>query len=424
MSQAGRGECRDLIICYYVHPKYVRHICELAPRSTVVYDTQTPTSRYRYTGHGGIYSLESTKQWALTEAGALSFGRIVLVGYSAGCQGVRAILDDNETPDAVVAIDGIHSSSQPTKWQIETWERYFDLAKANKAIMVASCTQITPPKFTSTRKTISLILGYDLPKLKDGDSPVSYRDGQCRVHIYEGRDRKAHSAQAQVHLKTLVSEALDMMLPITVRDVDGSVGERALAYSFGQMDAGVCEIPANSNSGPAIAGYFRPCRRNGKQLGISSGAWCAAAFCAASQAAGAKHEYRASGLELQQDAAANGTWRDKHTVVEGKWLPAPGDGVILKRGSGWQRHVCRFIKQVDADTFQTIGGNEGNRWRVTERSLSSDALLGFIEMPREEHADLSPEDAARFYEISKDVMLGETELVDAMRDVDERDKLS
>jgi hypothetical protein len=337
---------------------------------------------------------------------------------------VRAILDDGETPDAIIAVDGIHSSSQPTKWQIDTWKRYFDLAMRGSAVMIASCTQITPPTFSSTRKTISLVMGADLPKLKDSDEPIEIRSGSCRVHVYPGRGREAHIKQANTYLRELVTIGLSMIGDRPSTEDTRSIGERSLDMSFAEMSAGVKEEPPNSNTGPRIREYHYPCMRDGKRLGLTMGAWCASAFSYISRAAGANHEYRASGLELQQDAIASGTWRDKGLIASGKWAPEPGDGVILKRGTGWQRHVCRFVKMVDADTFQTIGGNEGNKWRVSERTMSSDGLIGFIEMPRNETADISPEDFARFYDISKDVMLGKTELVDAMASVDELDKLS
>lgn len=200
-------------------------------------------------------------------------------------------------------------------------------------------------------------------------------------------------------------------------------GQRCVAWSM--MQEGVVEEPPGSNRGPEISGWLRMCQRDGygpefgEHLARHGANWCAAFACAADRAARiesdppAVHGYRASGLELENDARAVGAWRDAALVLEGSWSPAVGDLVVWRSGDGsagqaWRRHVARFIKREqkwgrsvaegaldgvaererDLDvtaggTFLAVGGNEVNRVNIEGgRHFNSPLLLGFIELPR------------------------------------------
>ncbi len=187
-----------------------------------------------------------------------------------------------------------------------------------------------------------------------------------------------------------------------------SLGQRAVLFSLNEMKNGVCETPPGSNTSPRIKEYLAPtCRRKtGEYLHLSSGNWCAAsANFAANECAfpyeedGSEtipHGYYASGIEIEEAAKANQTWRDISLVKSGTWFPEVGDLVILERdnptiiGDEWIRHVCR-VEWFDKSTLdiQTIGGNEGGTWHQTKRNINDNSpsgpnrkILGFVEYPR------------------------------------------
>lgn len=119
------------------------------------------------------------------------------------------------------------------------------------------------------------------------------------------------------------------------------------------------------------------------------------------------HPYRCSGFELQQDAAKAGLWRPQRLVLAGEWEPEIGDVLILQRGSGWQRHVCRLAEHRTSPWFATIGGNENDRWKLTPRQHTDQDILGWIEYPRPEPGDMSDYTAARLLALSRAAMAGE-----------------
>jgi hypothetical protein len=190
-------------------------------------------------------------------------------------------------------------------------------------------------------------------------------------------------------------------------------GQRCIFWSIVQEL--VCEDPPGSNRGPEISEWLRPCQRDGygpefgEHLARHGANWCAAFACAADRACRIDgepppvHGYRASGIELENDARACGVWRDASLVLSGEWEPAEGDLVIWQSGDGsaaqrWRRHVARFIRReplhvgvprwtkpgwAPAHTFVAIGGNERNSVQVSGgRHFNNPALLGFIELPR------------------------------------------
>lgn len=191
-------------------------------------------------------------------------------------------------------------------------------------------------------------------------------------------------------------------------------GQRCIVWSM--VHELVAEEPPGSNRGPEISEWLRPCQRDGygpelgEMLARYGANWCAAFACAADRAARiegdppAVHGYRASGIEMENDAKAVGAWRDVALVRDGSWKPAEGDVVIWQSGDGsagqrWRRHVARYVgwdpapagssgSSVSAasrwkPTFTALGGNELNRVRVAAaRQFDNPSLLGFIELPR------------------------------------------
>jgi hypothetical protein len=195
-------------------------------------------------------------------------------------------------------------------------------------------------------------------------------------------------------------------------------GERAVAYARDLLSRGV-RGGLKSPPSPDVAALFRNAVRDGQgKIGLalekSGGNWCAVTAC------GCDHEaelpgdaplpylYRASGIEMQTDAQRNKKWHPVAEVIAGKWKPRFGDICILQRGipghsdQAWMRHVCRVTRSpgesvasgAAPDSFETIGGNEGDQMKVTTRRLHDGDLLGFIELPLEVPAAAAPADHA------------------------------
>src|SRR5690606_19831 len=93
------------------------------------------------------------------------------------------------------------------------------------------------------------------------------------------------------------------------------------------------------------------------------------------------HGFRVSGAELVTDLKERGRWRPIEDVRRGRYEPGRGDLVILSRDGGWTRHVCRLVA-LRGQYVWTLGGNEGDEWRLTPRRLSDARLLGLGAYPR------------------------------------------
>lgn len=167
------------------------------------------------------------------------------------------------------------------------------------------------------------------------------------------------------------------------QEAEGS-GARALRWAL--QFAGREDLEdEGANASAEIADWLRPSRRRAtdKLLNINKGEWCAAFFCASSAATSLPGDvlpygYRASGIELIDDAKDASAWRSADLVRAGSWHPAIGDGCIFTRNpGGWETHVCRVVSW-GSQGYWTFGGNEANTARLTFRRLNDPALLGFV----------------------------------------------
>lgn len=173
--------------------------------------------------------------------------------------------------------------------------------------------------------------------------------------------------------------------PSTTSDPSLSLAERAVRRSLAELARGAGESPRGSNAGPDVRMYFAGAVRDGKPLKLETGDWCAAAACWAAfverrPGEMVPHEWRASGIEIEQDATKAGAWRPVEDVRAGRCRPARGDLAIWQRGQagGWQRHIARVV-EIDGAKFKTVGANEEHAWRLTPRDLADPNLLGFVD---------------------------------------------
>lgn len=166
------------------------------------------------------------------------------------------------------------------------------------------------------------------------------------------------------------------------------LGARLVAASLAELEA-----TGGRPSAARIADYFAPAERGGRPLGLTAGNWCAAGACfVAAQVAGGvdlearglPHRYRASGLELSQDAERHhGAWAPIAAVRSGQAALEPGDLLIMKRGGeSWQRHVARLERREGSQLLCIDANGPGGGWARTTRDLSGASLLGAVVMPR------------------------------------------
>lgn len=191
-------------------------------------------------------------------------------------------------------------------------------------------------------------------------------EGVLRVTRHPAVPRATRSAQVS---RDLSHRARDASEAPTL-----SAGLRALRAAERELELGVKETPAGSNSGPRIREYLRGCVRDRTlpdgsverfKLNLSAASWCAAfaSWCAFADARDEEvpHRYRASVAELWRDAVRGGAARPVD------YTPTPGDLVIFMRAGNDPRHggvghVGRVSAAPDASGhYETIEGNAGDK---------------------------------------------------------------
>lgn len=335
-----------------------------------------------------------------------------LVGYSAGGHRVRDLLDLVRPGDTVVTADATHASfeSRPQTMPIAPWLALGERAERGEVRWLSSHTYLTyveherEPYYSTVsvmrrasrqllpEPTIDAGVETDVGELR----VFSYRSGDCDsaahrrqlVEVLPVMLRRARQLQAgeEPSVPRWVHAVVDPFLSVVERlwAVFGRAptrGEIALGRAQAALALGVHEV-AGPGSHPTIAEALAGCQRGGKPVGLTSDEtdWCAAfaSWCAlGTGGAGAPHGWRISVRELVEDARESGAWRD----VAG-YTPVAGDLAIFARAGedprkGGRGHVAR-VESVSADGYTTIGGNEGNAVRRTERLRADPSLVGWV----------------------------------------------
>lgn len=345
----------------------------------------------------GVDTTSSTLAQARTLAGS-GDSPLVLVGYSAGCQGVRKHLVDGVEPVAVVAIDGTHGSMPPAAWQINVWRDAMARARDGVALFIGTCTQQgyterlpAGQRFASTRTILEAASGATLGAGQEHHENGLHLLGYASASI----DGPAHIRQQREVLPETLRRYVAPWLsgladsaPLSGERPKLALGLAALEIARSQI--GVRET-TGKNDGQQIARYFAGCTRrrdDGREAatGWASGwDWCAAfaSWCAyeATGQASSKppHGRRIAVWELVRDAREANAWEDSSAWGTG---PRPGDLVIWRRSGdpriqGQTGHVSRCVAW-DGSKLVTIGGNEENRVREADVSADLARAIGVI----------------------------------------------
>jgi peptidoglycan hydrolase-like protein with peptidoglycan-binding domain len=164
--QAGSGDRRPLVIGYFIG-NHAAYVAGLPPEACILADIDNPAGRVTHPpGKGGVDPLDVVVTFARQNAGAFDPSAVVRVGWSAGCEAVREQLRAGASPDAVVCLDGVAGSLQPTEAQQAPWRALVARARASEALFVLSRTSMTYMEhlpggqaFASTTRLAELLTG-------------------------------------------------------------------------------------------------------------------------------------------------------------------------------------------------------------------------------------------------------------------------
>lgn len=167
VQEKGSGERRDLIVI--AHGGVTDAIRAAAPGAVVVGVSFQPMQGfYAAVAPDKLPPLADLVRGALQQAGAAELGRLVLVGFSEGCQAVRAWLAAGEVPSAAIAIDGIHGTKPaPSAVQVAPWRSFFGRARAGERFGAVTATRIPTVKYLPTAVMLPIVTGFQPAPLLD-----------------------------------------------------------------------------------------------------------------------------------------------------------------------------------------------------------------------------------------------------------------
>ena len=194
LVQAGKGDPRPLVVGFLLGRDQDMYLpISVGERACLILDDSA-------TGPG----LPELLEFAYRHANVQHVSDLALIGYSAGCQRVRALRLAGANASAYILVDGTHASWPPQDWQIDWLRDLANQARQGRVLVVASHTQQTYceqlPKdkaFTSSWRVLQMATGWPLDKGGTIESPAITRQGELWVYSYTSAkiDAPAHIAQ-------------------------------------------------------------------------------------------------------------------------------------------------------------------------------------------------------------------------------------
>ncbi|MRG98569.1 hypothetical protein [Polyangium spumosum] len=227
LVQAGEGHPRPLVLAFLVSSDLDPKLrAAFGPRPCIVAD-----------GLANGPMMEELLEFAHHRAGVHEVSRVALIGYSAGCQRVRALCMSGVRASAYLLADGTHASWPPAEWQIAWLRALADDARRGRILLVATHTFQTYteelPKgraFASTVRVLRMGTGLPLERAGPLERPAITRQGALWVYSYASAkaDATAHAAQCSRVLPEMcarhVGPWLDVEAPRRTQQGRGSVG--------------------------------------------------------------------------------------------------------------------------------------------------------------------------------------------------------
>jgi hypothetical protein len=351
--QPGQGLRRNVLLGTYTQASITEMARDLGPATTVLQIDTLPE------GHAPMTRAQLLEK--VRTLGADEIGEVALIGWSAGCHGVRDHLG-SLAPEVVVPLDGTHGSiPQPGSMPLAPWRDAVARARRGELLLVVSHTYLTytdhlpaGQAFMSTAHVMRELTGWDLTEPTDPMVPAVKRDGGLIVYSWQSGDVDGAAHVRQVtHAGPLLVR--DWLAPRWLGDAAPPVSAETLAG----LAASAAEAPPDTEPQPAT-------RRT--------------TDAPAGQQSGFAHGYRCSVAELVADAIALGTWRPRSSGYQ----PRNGDLIISARSGeepehGGRGHVEIVTAAESGHDPTTLGGNEGNTWTVDVYRLANPQYRGAIE---------------------------------------------
>ena len=157
--QQGQGARRPLVIAYHLAAEYLRG---MHPTAAIWQFWGTPFAKqYSRAGDGVVRPLAELVERARREG--FEPDPIVLMGWSEGCQAVRAHIwegsDARKLIGGAVCLDGIHASTGFPEAQLEPWQWAHDQALADRLAFTWTTSEIATHGYESTRAVAQKVLG-------------------------------------------------------------------------------------------------------------------------------------------------------------------------------------------------------------------------------------------------------------------------
>lgn len=226
--QQGSGATRDVALMYLVGPKAKDLAAVLGPEVCVLSET---ASSYKTSGPGGVTLWEEAIALA-QGAGAFEVGRIWLIGFSAGCQGVRTQLLAGCPASYILACDGIHMPlGQPEAYQVDPWRSAASKAKMGLVTFSVSMSATAATEFRPTRASAEYLFDWN-GCMGSYISPCVEKSGSFRLY---GATHGGGVNPADEHM-----DQLRVLLPKMIEDAkSGGSGLVELAMVGAGLAAGV-----------------------------------------------------------------------------------------------------------------------------------------------------------------------------------------
>lgn len=209
LLQAGSGASRDFALLYLVGDVGPKLAQALGPDVCVVAET---AGTYNAAGPGGVTPWQEAISWAKAQAGDFDVRGIWLIGFSAGCQGVRTQLSIAPACPArhIIACDGIHLPlGNPTSIQRDTWIAAANGAKDGRWTFSVSVSATAAHNFRSTRQSAKDLFGWGECMGSYAD-PCVEQDGAFRIYGATnsgGNPADEHMDQLRKLLPRMIADA-------------------------------------------------------------------------------------------------------------------------------------------------------------------------------------------------------------------------
>jgi hypothetical protein len=243
--QPGQGLRRNVLLGTYTQASIHEMAVALGPATTVLQIDQLPE------GHAPMTRAQLLEK--VRTLGADEIGELALIGWSAGCHGVRDHLV-SLSPEIVIPLDGTHGSiPQPGSMPLAPWRDAVARARRGELLLVVSHTYLTytdhlpaGQAFMSTAHVMRELTGWALPEPTDPKVPAVKRDSGLVVYSWQSGDVDGAAHVRQVtHAGPLL--VADWLAPRWLGDAAPPVSAETLAG----LAASASEAPPDTEPQPS-----------------------------------------------------------------------------------------------------------------------------------------------------------------------------